>query len=99
MTADSFDAVLPTYALMARFCVPTSDQDAAPRHVVERLTAAEMPFHEVEVERVEEDGTVLVVVRFVEASVDGSTAVAGLYETLRAASLDPDEVWVDGEFA
>jgi hypothetical protein len=99
VTTDGFDAVLPTYALMARFRLEGSDPVAAPRHVVERLTAAEMPFHEVEVERTEPDGTVLVVVRFVEASVDGSTAVAGLYDTLRAAELDPDEVWVDREFA
>ena len=92
MSLDSFDAVLPTFALMARF-------RNTPDVVVEQLTAAELPFHEVSVERTEFDGTVLVVVRFVEASVDGSTAVAGLYETLHDVALDLDEVWVDREFA
>ena len=99
MSLDSFDAVLPTFALLARFVVEGGAPGDATRHVAERLTAAELPFHEVEVERTEPDGTVLVVVRFVETSVDAQTAIAGLYETIRASGLAPDEVWLDREFA
>lgn len=92
MTLDGFDAVLPTFALLARFRL---EPGMTATDLVGRLTSAEMPFHEVAVERVEPDGTVLVEVRFVEASVDGHTAVGGLYETLSAAGLVPDEVWLD----
>ncbi len=93
------DPVLPTYALFARFRQQAADEPTAVRAVVERLTAAEEPFHEVEVERVEDGGLHLIVVRFVLVSVDGETAVNGLHATLVAAGLEPDEVWLDRQVA
>lgn len=96
---DSFDAALPTYALLASFTVPGQSASDADRAVVSRLSAAEQPFHEVRVERREDDGSWKVAVRFVLASVDGQTAVAGLHETLMAAGLAPDEVWLDKQVA
>lgn len=99
MTTESFEEVLGTYSLLARFRVPDADEQLAPGQVAQRLTATDLAFHEVDVERVEPDGTVLVVVRFVEASVDGETALAGLFETLSAAGLSPDEVWLERAFS
>lgn len=96
---DSFDAALPTYALLASFTVPGASASDAERDVVSRLSSAEEPFHEVRVERREDDGTWKVAVRFVLASVDGRTAIAGLHETLTAAGLSPDEVWLDKQVA
>ncbi len=93
------DPVLPTFALMARFGQQAADEREAVRAVVERLTLAEEPFHEVEVERVEEGGLHLVVARFVLVSVDGETAVNGLHATLVAAGLEPDEVWLAAQVA
>jgi hypothetical protein len=89
------DLALPTYAVLARFREQAPSREAAVRGVVERLTAAEEPFHEVDVERDEGADGFLVVARFVLVSVDGTTAVAGLHETLVEAGLAPDEVWVD----
>ena len=92
---DVFEVGLPTFAVLARFRVIADSYDAAAREVMARLTAAEAPFHEVNPERQEEDGSWLVLVRFVLVSVDGHTAVAGLHETLTGAAMLPDEVWVD----
>lgn len=92
---DTDDVVLPTYAVLARFREIATDGETAARRVVERLTAAQEPFHEV---TVHPDGDEhLVVVRFVLVSVDAGTAVAGLSETLAAAGLRPDEVWAATE--
>ena len=92
---DTTELVLPTYAVMARFRASGATGDQAVRQVVVALTEAEEPFHEVQVERQEEDGSWMVVVRFVLVSIDGQTAVVGLHETLVAAGLNPDEVWAD----
>ena len=91
---EPLETVLPTYAVLARFRETASGRDAAVRQVVTRLTEAEEPFHEVDVEREDAPGTYLVVARFVLVSVDGETAVAGLHETLTLAGLAPDEVWL-----
>lgn len=96
---DNLDAALPTYALLASFTVPAESASDADREVVSRLSAAEQPFHEVRVERREDDGSWKVAVRFVLASVDGQMAVAGLHETLTEAGLSPDEVWLDKQVA
>lgn len=96
---DSFDLVLPTFALLASFTVLGETASDADREVVSRLSAAKQPFHEVTVERREDDGTWKVAVRFVLASLDGQTAVSGLHETLTAAGLAPDEVWLDKQVA
>jgi hypothetical protein len=88
------EPVLPTFALFARFPVRAESEREAIDAVVTQLTAAEEPFHEIELERRDPDGTWLVVVRFVTVSVDGHTAVVGLDETLRSAGLAPDEVWL-----
>lgn len=88
------EVVLPTYTVLARFREPAVDGASAVRQVVERLTAAQEPFHEVTVQQEDQGERFhLVVVRFVLVSVDPQTAVAGLSETLTAAGLTPDEVW------
>jgi hypothetical protein len=87
--------VLPTFALLARFVVDGGTAEEATAHVERRLSAVPLPFDQVELERREDDGTWMVVARFVEPSLDSHTATAGLHDTLTAAGLIPDEVWVD----
>ena len=99
MSPDSFDAALPSYVLLARFVATAPSAEAAVQQVEARRHAAEAPFDEARVERDEGDGSWMVVARFVEASVDEHTAATGLYETLTAAGLGPDEVWVDSAVA
>ena len=41
----------------------------------------------------------MVVARFVLVSIDGHTAVGALHETLLAAGLVPDEIWVDRQLS
>lgn len=96
---DVDEPVLPTFALFARFPVLAVSEKDAIETVAASLTTAEEPFHELEVERQEPDGTWLVVARFVLVSVDGHTAVVGLHETLRTAGLAVDEVWADRQVA
>lgn len=93
------DLALPTYEVLARFRSSATTEPEATAEVTQRLTAAQEPFHEVTGERQEEDGTWLVVVRFVLVSVDAHTAVVGLDETLRSAGLAPDEVWADHQLS
>ena len=96
---DIDEPVLPTYAVYARFPVLASGERDAIETVVSLLTAAEEPFHEIVLERLEPDGTYLVVVRFVLVSVDSQTAVFGLHQTLRSAGLGIDEVWAGDQVA
>ena len=93
------DAPLPTFALLARFRVGQADQHAAVEVVRRLLRTADEPFEDVIVEREDAPGTFYVMARFVLSSVDGETAVMGLFETLRSAGLDPDEVWLDAQVA
>lgn len=85
------ETVLPTFTVFARFRERAPDGATAVRQVVDRLTAAQEPFHEITVR--EEDGVQLVLVRFVLVSVDAHTAVTGLSETLMSAGTGADEVW------
>lgn len=93
------DAPLPTYAVLARFQVEQAEESAAVAAVRSRLLATDEPFDDVTVEREDTPGTYYVMARFVLTSVDGETAVMGLFETLRGAGLDPDEVWLDAQLA
>lgn len=86
--------LLPTFSLLARFVVDAVTAEDATSHVEHRLSAVPLPFDQVELERHEDDGSWLVVARFVEPSIDGQTAIIGLHETLTKAGLPPDEVWV-----
>jgi hypothetical protein len=100
MTApDPGDPVLPTYAVLARFCETAPTGEEAVHAVVTRLAGHQEPFHEVVVERQEGASRWMVVARFVVVSVDGHTAVGGVSETLSQAGLDPDEVWLDAQVA
>ncbi|MCU1593564.1 MAG: hypothetical protein JWO12_956 [Frankiales bacterium] len=96
---ESFDVPLPTYSVMARFASDCGTREEAEREVAERLTAAKEPFQDIGVERQEDSGVWLITARFVLVSVDGHTAVVGLHETLGAAGLHPDEVWLDRTLA
>ncbi len=89
------EGVLPSFAVLARFPAVGPDGDAAAAAVRERVTAARGLYDDVRVERQEPDGTWLVEVRFVVVSVDASTAVQGVVETLTAAGPAPDEVWAE----
>jgi hypothetical protein len=96
---ESSDPVLPTYSVLARFCETAASGDEAIRGLVTRLSGHQEPFHEVVVERQESDTQWMVVARFVVVSIDGQTAVGGVSETLSAAGLEPDEVWLDRQVA
>lgn len=91
------DVTLPTFVVLARFAEAADSAEQAEKSVRARLTAARGLFDDVLVERREDDGTWLLEVRFVVVSVEAQTAVAGVSETLTAARLSPDEVWVAPE--
>ena len=87
------EVALPTFPVLARFRSEADDAAAAVEDVVQRLEAVRGLFDEALVERREDDGSFWVVARFVTVSVDAHTAVLGVYETLTAAGVAPDEVW------
>ena len=89
------EVLLPTFAVLARLRSTAPDARAAVADVTARLAPVRGLYDEVLVERQEDDGSFWVVGRFVEVSVDASTAVAGVHETLRSAGVDVDEVWTD----
>lgn len=89
------EVVLPTFTVLARFRESAPDGPSALHQVVDRLTTAAEPFHEVTVR--EQDGDQLVLVRFVLVSIDAQTAVAGLSETLTSAGIVPEEVWAGAQ--
>lgn len=86
--------VLHSFAVQARFRRPAPDASAAERAVRHELDPVRELFDDARVEPQEPDGRWAVDVRFVVASLDGETAVAGVHETLRGAGLTPDEVWL-----
>lgn len=86
--------VLHSFAVMARFRRSALDASAAERQVREELTRVRDQFDDARVEPQEPDGRWAVDVRFVVASVDGETAVAGVHETLREHGYVPDEAWL-----
>ena len=93
---DELDTALPTYAVLAQLSRPTGGSgDEAVRSVETDLRAAGAPYDLVTVERQDDDGTWRLRARFVVVSVDGETAVRGVHETLVAAGVHPDEVWLD----
>ncbi len=91
------DVNLPTFVVLARLAGAGESAEQAEASVRSRLTAARGLFDDVAVERREDDGTWLFEVRFVVVSIDAHTAVTGVSETLVAAGLSPDEVWVAPE--
>ena len=95
----ALDVALPTYPILARFRETADTEAEAVEQVVERLSSAAEPHDAVTIERREDDGTWLVVARFVTVSVDAHTAVAGVHDDLHAAGLSPDEVWAERPLA
>ncbi len=95
----ALDVALPTYPILARFRETADTESDAVEQVVARLSSAAEPHDTVTVERREDDGTWLVVARFVTVSVDAHTAVAGVHDDLHAAGLAPDEVWAERPLA
>ena len=91
----ALDTALPTYAILARFRETAPSESAALEAVTQRLTDAGERFDQVALERQDDDGTWLVVARFVTVSVDAHTAVAGIHQDLHSAGLTPDEVWAE----
>lgn len=106
MTADAVDAALdldetapvevalPTFPVLARLRSTAPDEPAALADARDQLEPVAGMYDDVEVERREEDGSFLVVGRFVTVSVDAHTAVLGVHESLTAAGVAVDEVWV-----
>lgn len=95
LTPDGAETVLPTFVVLARFREQAGSEQDAVAAVRRRLTAAGEPFDDVLVERAEPDGAWMVLARFVVVSVDASTGVAGVHDSLRDAGLAVDEVWAD----
>lgn len=91
----ALDVALPTYAILARFRESAASADDAVDAVTSRLADCGERFDQVTLERADDDGTWLVVARFVTVSVDAHTAVAGIHEDLHSAGLAPDEVWAE----
>ncbi len=101
MTAEpDIEVVLPTYAVLTQLShAPGVGPTEAVHDVEVDLISHEAPFDTVAVERQEADGSWRLRARFVVVSVDGHTAVEGVHETLIAAGLHPDEVWLDRQIA
>lgn len=94
--SEELDTALPTYAVLAQLSRPAGGSgEEAVRSVETDLRAAGAPYDLVTVERQDNDGTWRLRARFVVVSVDGETAVGGVHETLVAAGVRPDEVWLD----
>ena len=89
------ETVLPTFVVLARFRQPATGEQEAVDAVRRLLTGADEPFDDLRVERQEDDGSWMVAARFVVVSVDSSTGVAGVHDSLRQAGLAVDEVWTD----
>ncbi len=89
------EILLPTVPVLARMRSTAPDERAAVEDVTARLAPVRGLFDEVVVERREDDGSFWVVGRFLTVSVDASTAVNGVHETLCQAGIDVDEVWAD----
>jgi hypothetical protein len=92
-------AVLPTFVVLARFRQQAESEQAALAQVRAMLSEKGEPFDDIAFERDEGDGTWMVNARFVVVSVDSSTAVAGVHETLQGHGLAVDEVWADAQVA
>lgn len=90
---------LHSFAVLARFRRAAESSEQAEAAVRADLEAVHGLFDDAVVEPREPDGRWAVDVRFVVASVDHERAVDGVHETLRAAGLAPDEVWVAEELA
>jgi hypothetical protein len=90
------DVALPTFPVLARMRSAAADESAAVAEVTARLAPVAGLFHEVAVERREDDGSWWVVASFVTVSVDAHTAVLGVHESLSTAGIPVDEVWVTG---
>ena len=93
--SDELDTALPTYAVLAQLSRPAGGSgEQAVQSVETDLRAVGAPSELVTVERQDDDGTWRLRARFVVVSVDGETAVAGVHQTLVAAGVHPDEVWL-----
>ena len=95
----ALDTALPTYAILARFRERAASASDAVEKVIRRLTDCGERYDEVALEREDDDGTWLIVARFVTVSVDAHTAVAGIHDDLHSAGLAPDEVWAERQVA
>lgn len=97
---ETTDAVLPTFAVLARFRSTAREEPAALAEVRDRVEGARGLWDDVLPERQEPDGTWQVLVRFVVVSVDTRTAVEGVLEALaRDAGTRPEEAWVDARLS
>jgi hypothetical protein len=89
------DAPLRSFAVLALLTGPDLGGSDPVQVVQTRLADAGLHPQDVQPLRQSESGQPEVRVRFVEASLDGETAVRGLDATLREAGLPVDEVWLD----
>jgi hypothetical protein len=90
------EVALPTFGVLARLRSTAADEPAAVAEVTGRLAPVAGLFDDVSVERREDDGSWWVVASFVTVSVDAHTAVLGVHDSLSAAGVPVDEVWVRG---
>jgi hypothetical protein len=88
------EVALPTFPVLARLRSLAPDETAALADARGQLQPVAGMYDDVSVERREDDGSFWVVARFVTVSVDAHTAVLGVHESLAAAAVPVDEVWV-----
>jgi hypothetical protein len=86
--------VLPSFAVLARYRRAAASPEEAERGVREHLEPVRGLYDDARVEPQDPEGRWPVDVRFVVASVDEDSAVAGVHGTLRDAGVVPDEAWV-----
>lgn len=91
---DSGEIVLPTFVVLARF--PSGpDREQALLQVRGMLEPVHELYDDLTVERVEPDGVVMVLARFVTVAITRDEAVNAVHATLTRNGIAPDEAWVD----
>ena len=88
------EVVLRSFAVLARFRRASDSAEQAEQAVRDHLRTVRDLYDDTTVELREPDGRWTVDVRFVVASADAETAVAGVHATLCGQGLQPDEAWV-----
>ncbi len=89
-----FEVVLASFVVMARLPQQAEDEQQALLQARGQLEPVADLYDHVMVERVDPDGTVMVVARFVTVALDVSDAVNGVYAQLSEVGVPVDECWV-----
>lgn len=94
LSDDAGDIVLPTFVVLARLRSGPDEEQALTQTRGTLEPVADL-YDQLVVERTEDDGTVLVLARFVTVAIDAHEAVNAVHATLRENHITVDEAWVE----